>query len=46
MEFFIRRGRLPGEVIYMCLAPVPVLIKMNNNCAQKEVIMRKGRMPA
>jgi hypothetical protein len=24
---------------------VPVLIKMNNNCAQKEVIVRKGRLP-
>jgi hypothetical protein len=33
MEFFTRRGRLPGKVTYMYLVPVPVLIKMNNNCA-------------
>ena len=46
MEFFIRRGRLPGEVIYMCLAPVPVLIKMNNNCVHMEVMMRRERLPA
>ncbi len=40
----MRRERLPGEVIYIYLVPVPVLIKINN-CAQMEVMMRRERLP-
>ncbi len=41
----MRRERLPAEVIYIYLVPLPVLIKMNNKCAHMEVMMRRERLP-
>ncbi len=41
----MRRERLPGEVTYIYLAPVPVLIKVYNNYVHMEVMIRRERLP-